>query len=77
MTLNNLSVKDRKRVARKFIKRTRKDVSYLLKPRPRLMPFKIWVLILSKFLFLDNKTLKDICLISSSTKKQSKRLKTV
>lgn len=69
MMLNNLSVKDRKRVARKLIKRVRKDISYLLKPRPLLMPFKLWIWFLSKFLLIDNKTLKDICLISSSIKK--------
>lgn len=77
MTLKNLSVKDRKRVARKFIKRTRKDVSYLLKPRPRFMPFNAWLWLLSQFLFLDNKTLKDICLISSSTNDKTRKAKIV
>ena len=66
MALQNLTTKDRKRVARKFIKRARKDVSYLLKPKPWYIPFKLWITILSYFLTLDNKSLKDICLISSS-----------
>jgi len=72
-TLIKLSPKDRKHVARKFIKRARKDVGYLLKPRPWFIPFNTWVKILSKFLYLDNQSLKNICLISSS--KQSKTIK--
>ncbi len=64
--LSRLNNKDRKQVARKFIKRARKDVSYLLKPRPIYLPFAAWIWILSKFLNLDNKTLQDACLISSS-----------
>ena len=66
MVIPRLNNKDRKQVARKFVKRVRKDVGYLLKPRPLFLPFKAWVYILSKFLILDNKTLKEICLTSSS-----------
>lgn len=70
--LNRMNRKDRKRVARKFIKRTRKDVSYLLKPKPRFIPFNAWVWILANLLYLDNKSLKDICLISSSKTSKTK-----
>jgi len=66
MQIQQLSIKDRKRIARKFIKRARKDVSWLLKPRPRFMPFGMWIWLLSSLLTLDNKSLKDVCLISSS-----------
>lgn len=77
MQIQDLSVKNRKRIARKFIKRTRKDVSYLLKPRPRFIPFDIWVWLLSSLLTLDNNSLKDICLISSSKQNRTTKTKTV
>ena len=72
MDIQNLSTKDRKRVARKFIKRIRKDVGYLLKPKPWFIPFKIWISILAYFLTIDNQSLKDICLISSSKTSKTK-----
>jgi len=75
--LNKLHFKDRKRIARKFIKRARRDVSYLLKPRPKLIPFKIWIYFLSRFLYLDNNSLKEICLISSSKINKTKKQKIV
>jgi len=70
--LARLNKKDRKRIAQKFIKRTRKDVSYLLKPRPFFLTTKLWVLIISKFLYLDRNNLEKICLISSSKTNKAK-----
>jgi hypothetical protein len=72
MNNKKISTKDRKRIAQKFIKRARKDISYLLKPRPRFLPFAVWITILAYFLKLDNKSLKDICLISSSKTSKKK-----
>jgi hypothetical protein len=53
----------------KFIAQQRKDVSYLLKPRPFLMPFTMWIWLLSKLLRLDNESIKTICSTSSSIQK--------
>ena len=66
-----MSKRDRKYIAKKFIKRVRKDVGYLLKPKPRLMPFRLHIWLLSRLLHLDNKSLKKICLISSSKAKKT------
>ena len=76
MQIQNFSKKDRKRIAQKYIKRVRKDISYLLKPRPIFLPFNAWIWVLSKLLFLDNKSLTDICLISSSKTNKIKSDKT-
>lgn len=61
--------KIRQDLRRNFINEMRRDVSYLLKPRPRLLPFKIWIIILSKLLKLDNESIKYICSTSSSKQK--------
>jgi hypothetical protein len=52
-----------------FIKEMKRDVSYLLKPRPRILPFKIWIWCLAKLLKLDNESIKHVCLTSSSKAK--------
>ena len=70
-TNQRMNSRDRKYIAKKFIKRVRKDVGYLLKPRPMFMPFKFHVWLLSKLLYLDNKSLSKICLTSSSKVKRT------
>jgi len=75
--MSKLHPKDRKRVARKLVKRVRRDVGYLLKPRPRLLPFKLWVSLLASLLYLDKKNLQDICLISSTKQNRKQTGKTV
>lgn len=61
MDLKQFKKKHRRKLARKITKTMRNDVSYLLKPRPFFLPFRLWVLILSKFLYLDNNSIKHIC----------------
>lgn len=75
-TTAKLSKRDRKYVAKKSIKRARKDVGYLLKPRPFWLPFNFHLWFLTKLLFLDNKSLKNICLISTQNIDKSKKSKT-
>lgn len=70
-TNQRMNKRDRKYIAKKFIKRVRKDVGYLLKPKPRLMPFNVHVWLLSKLLYLDNKSLSKICLTTSSKAKKT------
>lgn len=69
-TNQKMNKRDRKYIAKKFVKRMRKDVGYLLKPKSRLIPFKVHVWLLSRLLYLDNKSLSKICLISSSKVKK-------
>lgn len=52
-----------------LVNQIRKDVGYLLKPRPFLLPFGVWIFILSRLIKLDNKSLESICLASSSKPK--------
>jgi len=75
-TITKMSKRDRKYVAKKFIKRARKDVGYLLKPRPFWLPFNIHLWLLTKLLFLDNESLKKICLISTQNINKIKKTKT-
>lgn len=65
-----LSKRDRRYLAKKMLKRVRKDVGYLLKPKPRWITFNFHVWLLSKLLFLDNKSLEKLCLTSSSEQKK-------
>lgn len=67
-----LNKRERKYLAKKMIKRVRKDVGYLLKPKSWWMPFDFHVWLLSRLLYLDNKSLKRICLISDHTSEQKK-----
>lgn len=55
-----------------LIVQQRKDVSYLLKPRPRLLPFDLWIWILDKLLKLDNESIKNICSTSSQNENKTK-----
>jgi hypothetical protein len=52
-----------------LVEQIRKDISYLLKPRPFYLPFSVWIWVLSKLIKFDNKSLQEICLVSSSQKK--------
>lgn len=76
-TTAKLNRRDRKYIAKKFLKMARKDVGYLLKPRPFWLPFNFHLWLLTKLLFLDNKSLKNICLISTQNIDKSKKPKTV
>lgn len=74
---SKLNPKDRKRIAQKLLKRMRKDVGWLIKPRPRMIPFNLWLWVLTSVLYLDNNSLKDICLISSSKPNKTNNGKTL
>lgn len=75
--ITRLNKKDRKRIAQKLVKRMRKDVGWLLKPRPFFMTNKMWVWAMSQFLYLDNNSIKTICSISSSTEKKTMKKQTL
>lgn len=76
-TISKLNKRDRKYVAKKFIKRARKDVGYLLKPRPFWLPFYIHLWLLTKLLYLDNKSLERLCITSMQNTNKGRKAKTV
>lgn len=64
--MTNRQLKRQKQgIYQRLIQQMRKDFSYLLKPRPFYLPFKTWVWLLDKLLYLDNDSIKNICSTSS------------
>ena len=74
---SKIDQRTRKYIARKVLKQMRKDVTWLMKPRPIWLPYKIWFSLLTNLLYLDNKSIKKICsgtsleIKTNKTKKQT------
>ena len=43
---------------RKILKKMRRDLIYMIKPKPKYLPYSIWMFLLKKFLILDPEQLK-------------------
>lgn len=45
----------------RLLQQMRKDVEYIIEPKPKYLPFKVWVFILHKLLKIEKQILIKIC----------------
>lgn len=53
--------RERKKLQRKITIALRRDLKNILKKKPFLLPFSVWVFLLSTFLKVDNIDIKSLC----------------